>query len=97
MLSECFDESVGILNCHTHLKEVLREDFLSDAVSNSLANKEFDKRQHDFGFFLIKVLVATQLAQSVLVIGLACHLLDDLAQDKFELDSTHTIKNGDFR
>jgi len=59
LFSENLNESIGVLDCHTHLEEVFREDLVSDAVSDGLTEKELDQRQHDFRLLLIKVLVAT--------------------------------------
>jgi len=51
-----------------------------------LTEQELDQSDADLGFFAIKLLVAAQLDQLLVIIGLTLDLLDHLGEHKLELN-----------
>lgn len=60
---------------------------------SSLRDQEFDESDADLGLFGVKLLVAAQFEQLLVVIRLSSDLASHLGKHELELDGANAVKN----
>lgn len=87
------DQRISVLDRNTHLEQILVEDLVIDLVLGSLREQEFDERDADFGLLGVKLLVAAQLDQLLVVVRVTGDLLGHLCKHQLQLDRTDTVQD----